>query len=216
MQPNLLIGAAAGGSNADFSVPNRATSGTVTGGHGGIYGGLTGFYAEGSLSFSGLSNDVRRTAGAVGGVAGEAERANFNSFEVRVRGEVGQRFPFNGVGYNSVGVTPFAAVEFANLSTDSFREQGPGSGLLALAINSRDTDSLPVFAGVRVDGLMPVGTGMVARPYVQVAYIHEFEPTRNLQANIVSLTGRKLPRRRRPAGRERRPGQGRLRPRGAA
>ena len=72
VQPNLLIGAAAGGSNADFTVPDRATSGTVTGGHGGlygIYGGLTGFYAEGSLSFSGFSNDVRRTAGAVGGTA---------------------------------------------------------------------------------------------------------------------------------------------------
>ncbi len=192
VQPNLLIGAAAGGSNADFTVPNRATSGTVTGGHGGlygIYGGLTGFYAEGSLAFSGFSNDVRRTAGAVGGVGGETERANFDSFEVRVRGEVGQRFPFNGVGYNSVGITPFAAVEFANLSTDGFREQSGGNGLLALAVASRDTDSLPVFAGVRVDGLMPVGTGMVARPFIQVAYIHEFEPTRNLQANIVSLTG---------------------------
>ncbi|MDX7952386.1 autotransporter domain-containing protein [Lichenihabitans sp. Uapishka_5] len=190
VQPNLLLGAAAGGSGADFRVPDRATSGTVTGGHGalyGIYGGATGFYAEGSLAFSGFSNDVRRTAGAVGGLAGEAERSSFDSFEVRVRGEVGQRLPFNGAGYDSIGVTPFAAVEFANLSADGFRETGAGSGLLSLAVAGRDTESLPVFTGVRVDGLMPVGTGMVARPFVQVAYVHELEPTRNLEANFVSL-----------------------------
>jgi subtilase-type serine protease len=191
VQPNLLIGAAAGGSSADFTVSNRATSGTVTGGHGaiyGVFGGLNGFYAQGSVTVSGFSNDVRRTAGGIGSVAGESERASFDSLEVRVRGEFGQRFAFNGAGYDSVGVTPFAAVEYANLSADSFTEQGPANGLLALAVRGRDTDSLPVFAGLRLDGILPMG-GLAARPFVQVAYIHEFEPTRNLEAGLVSLPG---------------------------
>lgn len=192
VQPNLLIGAAAGGSSAEFTVSDRATSGTVTGGHGalyGVYGGLNGFYAEGSVTFSGFSNDVRRTAGGIGALGGESERASFDSIEVRVRGEFGQRFAFNGVGYDSVGVTPFAAAEYGDLSADGFTEQGPAGGALALAVRGRDTDSLPVFAGLRLDGIMPLGGGLAARPFVQVAYIHEFEPTRNLVATLVSLPG---------------------------
>lgn len=193
--PDLLIGAAVGGTGADFSVRDRATTGTVTGGHGALYatyGALSGFYLQSSLAFSGFSNDVRRTAGGVGAVGDEAERASFDSFEVRVRGEVGQRFGFGGVGYGSVGVTPFAAVEYANLSTDRFTETNAATGVpgaLGLAVAGRTTESLPVFAGLRLDGVFAVGEGMVARPFAQVAYIHEFDPTRNLVNSFVSLPG---------------------------
>lgn len=194
-RPDLLIGAAVGGTSADFSVRDRATTGTVTGGHGALYatyGTLSGFYLQSSLGFSGFSNDVRRTAGGVGAVGGEVERASFDSFEVRVRGEVGQRFGFGGVGYGSVGVTPFAAVEYANLSTDGFAETNAATGApgaLGLAVAGRTTESLPVFAGLRLDSVMAVGDGMVARPFTQVAYIHEFDPTRNLLNSVVSLPG---------------------------
>ena len=167
----------------------------MTGGHGALYatyGGLTGFYVQSSLAFSGFSNDVRRTAGGVGAVGGEAERASFDSFEVRVRGEVGQRFGFNGAGFGSYGVTPFAAVEYANLSTDGFTETNAGTGApgaLSLAVAGRTTESLPVFAGLRFDSVFALGQGMVARPFAQVAYVHEFDPTRNLVNTFVSLPG---------------------------
>lgn len=186
-QPNWLIGVAGGGTGADFTVPNRATSGTVTGGHGALYssyGFADALYLQSSLAFSGFSNETRRTAGGVGVL--ELEKAAFDSFEVRVRGEIGKRFD-----YGTLGVTPFAAVEYANLSSDGFTETAPGGvpGLLSLHVAGRSTDSLPVFAGLRFDGTSTLGNGMLLRPFAQVAYLHEFEPARNLVNTLVSLPG---------------------------
>lgn len=80
-------------------------------------------------------------------------------------------------------------MEYANLSSDGFHETGAGTGLLAVALVGHTTESLPVFVGVRLDGLMPVGTGKVARPSVRVASVPEFDPTRNRDAGFVSLSG---------------------------
>ena len=185
-QPNWLLGAAVGGSSADFNVPGRATSGNVTGAHGALfssYGFAQGLYFDSSLAFSGYSNDTRRQAGGVGGLPSETERASFDSFEVRVRGEIGKRF-----FYGPTGVTPFAAVEYANLDADGFREQPvTGAGLLALRVAARTTESLPVFAGLRLDGFYSLSGGQVLRPFVQVAYVHEFDPTRNLNNGLLVL-----------------------------
>ncbi len=186
-QPNWLLGAAVGGSGADFNVPGRATSGSVTGAHGALFSSYSfaqGFYADGSVSFSGFSNDTRRIAGGVGGVAAETERASFDSFEVRARGEIGKRLI-----YGATGVTPFAAVEYASLDADGFEERlaGGGIGALGLRVASRTTESLPVFAGLRLDGLYTLPGGQVMRPYVQAAYVHEFDTTRALVNNLLAL-----------------------------
>src|SRR5262249_59335469 len=63
-----LVGVAVGGSEAHFSVPDRATSGDLLGGHVGAYGVQTwgALYAAGVLSYSRFDNDVRRTIAGVG------------------------------------------------------------------------------------------------------------------------------------------------------
>ncbi len=89
-------------------------------------------------------------------------------------------------------MTPFAAVEYANLNSDGFTEHNVATGLpgaLSLAVASRTTESLPVFAGLRFDSVFAAGDGMIARPFAQVAYVHEFDTTRNLVNSFVSLPG---------------------------
>ena len=68
VDPTRLVGVAVGGSESHFSVPDRATSGNLLGGHVGAYGVATwgALYAAGILSYSRFDNDVRRTIAGVG------------------------------------------------------------------------------------------------------------------------------------------------------
>ncbi|WP_131118488.1 autotransporter domain-containing protein [Lichenihabitans psoromatis] len=186
VQPNWLIGAAVGGSEADFNVPNRATNGTVTGVHGGLYstyGFANSFYLQSSAVLSGFSNDTHRTAGGFGGLGAQRLNGSYDSFEVRLRGEVGKRFD-----YGTTGITPFVAVEYANLQSDGFSEtSNAGVGTLGLNVRDRTTESLPVFVGARFDSIYAMGNGTVLRPYLTLAYVHEFSPTRNLVHSFLSL-----------------------------
>src|SRR5262249_49370414 len=63
VDPTRLIGVAVGGSESHFSVPDRATSGDLLGGHVGAYGVATwgALYAAGVLSYGRFDNNVRRT-----------------------------------------------------------------------------------------------------------------------------------------------------------
>ena len=68
VDPTRLVGVAVGGSESHFSVPDRATSGNLLGGHVGAYGVATwgALYAAGVLSYSRFDNEVRRTIAGVG------------------------------------------------------------------------------------------------------------------------------------------------------
>ena len=190
--PGALLGTAAGGTDGSFNVPNRATSGSTTGAHvaGYTLASFGPFYGAASLSGSFYTN---RTTRNVAGFGGETERGSFNSREVRARLEAGRGFAVPSA-FGAVTVTSFVALEIAQLRSDGFTEQtiagGPGGpGLFALNVSGQSTADVPAFVGLRFSSVTSLGNGMVLKPVLQAAYVHEFAPERQVFAGINSLPG---------------------------
>jgi subtilase-type serine protease len=186
--PNNLVGVAVGGSDGDFSVPGRSTSGSTTGGHVAIYDLATfgHYYAAATGSFSYYNNRTTRTAGGFGGIASETEKGNFDSYEFRTHLEAGRHFD---AVWNGISVTPFAAVEAADLHSNGFGETSvSGPGLLRLAVQDQSAASVPTFLGARFQRATNFG-GMVLTPTLQAAWVHEFAPYRSQVAGIADLPG---------------------------
>src|SRR5207253_2044040 len=68
LTPDLLVGAAAGGSESNFSVSTLATTGRLTGGHVGLYGLKTwgAYYAAAAVSYARFDNSTSRTIVGIG------------------------------------------------------------------------------------------------------------------------------------------------------
>ncbi|MEA2833367.1 MAG: hypothetical protein QOG66_1569, partial [Methylobacteriaceae bacterium] len=178
LMPNTLIGVAAGGSSARFSVPSLATSGSVDGGHIGIYGVTTlgPFYAQSSSTLSVFRNHETRNVTPFGGLNGETERGDFTSKELRSRLEFGRKFI-----WADFSVTPFAAMEIAKLWSNAFTETGNagGPGLLTLSVPAASHVSAPAFVGARFEKAFILANGWVFTPSASLAYVHEFSPLRD-------------------------------------
>jgi outer membrane autotransporter protein len=186
--PDLLVGAAAGGSASTFSVPDRSTSGTLDGAHAGAYAVARrdGWYTAASVGFAAFSNKTSRTIAGVGPT--ETATASFNSNLLSGRLELGLEHRIGGFA-----VTPFAAVQFAQLWQAGFSESSTtaagGPGVLGLTVPSRSVSSLPTFAGLQVDNRMALANGMIWTPYARVAWVHEFDPSRAISASFITLPG---------------------------
>ncbi|TDT89601.1 outer membrane autotransporter protein [Azorhizobium sp. AG788] len=190
VQPDWLVGIALGGSTSQFSTTSLNTSGTVDGAHLSLYTTYampSDSYVRGVFTFSGFSNDVKRVAGGVGALAVENEKGSFDSYEARVRGEIGKRF-----GFGAFGVTPFAAMEFATLNSSAFNEVNSQTGTvgnLSLQVNGQSTQSAPLFLGARFDAAMPMDGGRALRADATLAYVHDFYSDRSLTNSFVALPG---------------------------
>jgi uncharacterized protein with beta-barrel porin domain len=186
LNPNLLIGVAAGGSASTFSVPDRATSGTLDGAHIGTYGTARwgAWYAAGALAFSAFDNKVNRTIAGVGPT--ELATGTFNSDMLSGRFEMGYRQMIGGFA-----VTPFAAVQFAELWEAGYSESSTtltgAPGVNGLTYTSQTVSSLPTFLGAQVDTRVVLASGMVWSPYARLSWVHEFEPTRDVAASFITL-----------------------------
>ena len=190
INPSYLVGVAVGGSDGEFNVPNRATSGSTTGGHIAFYdiARFGAFYGASSTSASFYQNRTTRNVAGFGGLASETERGNFSSHEFRSRVEFGREFA-GALGFGGT-ITPFIALEIADLRTNGFGEQTiAGPGLFALNVSGQSTADVPSFVGARYSTAMVLGNGMVFRPTIQAAYVHEFAPYRQQFAGIASLPG---------------------------
>jgi outer membrane autotransporter protein len=117
VDPTRLVGVAVAGSESHFSVPDRATSGDLLGGHVGAYGVATwgALYAAGVLSYSRFDNDVRRTIAGVGPT--ETATGRFASDLFGARLEIGRSYALQWAN-----VTPFAA-ELNALATRLYRDE---------------------------------------------------------------------------------------------
>jgi outer membrane autotransporter protein len=188
INPNLLLGFAAGGSASNFSVPDRATSGTVDGAHLGAYGVARSgaWYASGALAFATFDNRTNRTIAGVGPT--EMENGKFNSDLFNGRFELGFKQAYNGFAF-----TPFAAVQFAELWQSGYSETTAAvtgaPGVLGLSYGSRSVSSLPTFVGAQFDSKLALANGMTWTPYARVSWVHEFEPTRQITASFIALPG---------------------------
>jgi len=183
---DLLVGLGLGGTTSSFSVPDRATGGNLDAAHVGVYGVARheAFYAAGSIAFAAINNRTNRTIAGVGPT--ETANASFASDLLDGRFELGYRQRFGGVA-----VTPFAAVEYAQLRQSGFTETTTAvtgaPGVLGLAVSSRTVSSLPTFVGAQIDSRMMFTNGMMWSPYARVSWVHELQPTRDLTATLVTV-----------------------------
>ena len=187
IDPTRLVGFAVGGSDGHFSVPGRATSGDVLGGHVGAYGVATwgALYAAGVLSYSRFDEEVRRTIAGVG--ATETASGRFASDLFGARLELGRTYALPWLN-----VTPFAAVQTATLWQRGFSETTTAGGLpgiLGLTYGSQTTTSLPTFLGVQLDARYAWVNGMMWSPFVRAAWMHEFNRDRSIAGSFVSVPG---------------------------
>ena len=123
VNPDFLVGFAAGGSTSGFSVPALATSGSVDGAHLGAYGVARwgAWYATGALTAAAFENRTNRTIAGVGPT--EVATASFKSDLFGGRFELGHKHAFDGFA-----ITPFAAVQFAELWQQGYTENRPPPG----------------------------------------------------------------------------------------
>jgi outer membrane autotransporter protein len=187
VDPTRLVGVAVGGSESHFSVPDRATSGDLLGGHVGAYGVATwgALYAAGVLSYSRFDNDVRRTIAGVGPTESATGRFASDLFGARL--EVGRSY-----AWQWLDVTPFAAVQTSTLWQRGFTETSTAAGLpgvLGLTSQPQTTTSLPTFLGVQLDTRLALANGTVWSPFLRAAWVHEFNPDRSIANSFASIPG---------------------------
>ena len=184
--PDVLFGLAIGGSSSNFSVRDRITSGHLEAAHFGGYGVKTwrSFYAAGALSFSTFRNDTTRSIVGIGPT--ETATGSFGSNLLSGRLEVGSKQVFKWFA-----VTPFAAVQFAELWQNGFTETNPvpagAAGPLGLTYGSISVSSLPTFVGAQFDTRIAFANGMALSPYARVSWVHEFNPNRAINAGFIAL-----------------------------
>ena len=183
---DLLLGFSAGGSGANISVPNRTTTGDLTGGHFGFYGLKTWgpAYAAASVNYARFDNTTNRTIIGVGPT--EVARGNFASDQVSARFELGWKRAFA-----QYTLTPFVAVEPAAVRAHSYNEVSNsvagGAGVLGLSFAARTTTSLPTFVGAQIETRTVFSDGVTMTPYARASWVHEFEPNRQVNPAFISV-----------------------------
>jgi outer membrane autotransporter protein len=183
-----LVGFAVGGSESQISVPDRATSGQIFGGHVGAYGVADwgAIYASGMVSYGRYDNRTTRTIAGVG--PSETATGRFATDQIGARLELGRRYRVQ-----EINVTPFAALQVAELWQHGFTETSATTtgqtGILGLTYQPRTATSLPTFLGAQFDTRFMLANGTVWSPLVRVAWVHEFMPDRSIAAALVSVPG---------------------------
>jgi outer membrane autotransporter protein len=186
---DFLLGFAVAGSQSTFSVPDRSTNGSVDGGHFGLYGAMrrNAWYVATSMSYAHLDNETNRTIAGVGPT--EYAQGKFASDQFSIRTEVGRR---NVVG--TFAITPFAAVELNQLWQNSYSETSviAGSstpGILGLSYDSKTVTSVQSSLGAQLESRYILQNDMVLRPFARLAWVHEFEPDRQITASFNAAPG---------------------------
>ncbi len=185
--PDLLAGVAVGGSSSSFSVPDRSTSGSLTGSHFGAYtvARFSPWYVAGAVQYSHFDNNTSRSILGVGPT--ETAVGSFGSDLFSGRVEVGWQYTL----MPGFAVTPFAAVQAAQLRQRSFDETsfGPNGtfGANALGFASERVSSLPTFLGTEFDARYALGNGMILSSFSRLSWVHEFDPARNVTASFLAL-----------------------------
>jgi outer membrane autotransporter protein len=184
--PDLLAGFAMAGSSSNFSVRDRITSGHLEGAHFGGYAvkAWGSLYAAGAASFSTFRNSETRSIVGIG--PSETATGSFGSNLLSGRLEAGWKQAFNWFA-----ITPFAAVQPAQLWQNGFTETNPvpvsTADPLGLSFGSRSITSLPTFVGAQYDTHVAFRNGMVLSPYARLSWVHEFKPDRAINASFIAV-----------------------------
>ncbi len=176
--PTTLVGIAAGYSNARFSVDDLTTHGQGEGGHVGIYGVKTygRAYLAGAADYAHFHNQTDRF---IDWLVDERANSSFDSDGFSARFEAGWKQPVN-----RFFVTPFVGADVAYLNSEDFTEDsravGGGPGILGLSFDGDSTTSVTSSVGVQLDTRIMMDEGQILTPFARVAWVHEFEPDRDL------------------------------------
>jgi uncharacterized protein with beta-barrel porin domain len=202
INPNFLLGFAAGGGASSFIVQDRATSGTVDAYHAALYGAWRNlnFYASGILSYDWFNDDESRFASIPGVVL---PASNFIGGPYVIPGfleKPSARFDANALsGYGEAGynaryglltATPFVGLEFASLRTGGFTENNQGfPSTIGLSYAARTTTSLPSFLGLQLEGKGDLPNAMGLDLWARAAWKHEFDATRSTESAFIAAPG---------------------------
>ena len=190
--PQTVVGAAAGVSVSNYGVSYTGANGRATGAHFGIYGlhDMGTFYVNGSLAYNRFDGSATRVIAGIGST--ETEKSSAVSSQLAGRLEVGRPFEVAKFEAGQMGVTPFVALQPAQLWTPAYTEtsvtQNGAPGVFALSYQAQGTTSLPTFLGAQLDGETMVN----ARPlkgWFRAAWVHEFLPDRGVTAGFTVLPG---------------------------
>ena len=181
------IGVAGGVSQGSFRA--GAATGSGSGVHLGAHAGLSvgGFYAAASVAGAAYSNATSRAVAGPPGLGAETENGAFRAREGRARLETGWRDTSPGLH-----VAPFAAVEVAALQSDHYVETLGGAGaagLLGLAYAAQTTLSGMTSLGLKLDGQLVLGNGVVVTPSASLAWVHDLSPARAVKGSLAVLPG---------------------------
>jgi outer membrane autotransporter protein len=194
--PDTIVGFAVGGGTSGFDVADRLTSGQVNSAHFAAYAAERWgpLYATGILGYNAFYNTEKRSVSIPGStlpiipVPGLANNLqdSFASQSVSGRVEVGWRFPVD-----KLTVTPFGALQFDVWDMQGSTEGGVNGGAnnLGLSYASRVVSSLPLFLGAQVDSTDLMVFGNQASAWFRLAWEHEFEDSRTIQASFISAPG---------------------------
>ena len=93
-----------------------------------------------------------------------------------------------------INLTPFAAIRFDAMWQGSYAETSavagsstPGS--LGLRYSAHNVTSVPGSLGLRVDTSVQMNDGIVISPSVRLSWVHEFAPTRAIDAAFLAAPG---------------------------
>jgi outer membrane autotransporter protein len=146
------------------------------------------FYLAGAADYSHFDNETERGIALGGSVPTEQETGKFASDDLSGRLEAGWEQSFG-----RLNVTPFAGVQGSRLWTDGFTENSVtldgGPGIFALKFGSQDVTSQLSSLGIQLDTRIALANGMMLSPFGRVAWLHEFDPERNVVATLISVPG---------------------------
>ncbi len=187
-EQGLTYGLSLGGGSSDFSVSQENSRGHDTSVNVAAYAlARRGeIYLSGVLSYGNFSTDLHRDN--VAGLAGllTSGRETFDSNVAGGRVELGWT---HRIG--ALTMTPYAAVDLDELWQGGFSEDTPSGSAsaasgLALRYGSVSQLSAPLTLGARLSTSLLLGGTRRFTPYLDLGWVHEFNPTRSVNAAFVA------------------------------
>jgi outer membrane autotransporter protein len=189
LAPGLLVGASIGAAGSSFSLAGQPSSGNAHTIFFGLYGAWTmaSFYVDAAAGYGHGSFTTARTITV--GATSELAHGDFGGDQYGGRIETGWRFQIQ-----RYRLTPFAGVAAQALHQDSYSESTTNTatnalGTLGLSYAGQTTTSVRSFLGGEATTSFTLGEHTTVTPRLRVAWAHEFDRTRQVNASFLSLPG---------------------------
>ncbi len=185
VQSNFRVGAVLGAATSNFTVADRNTSGTISGGQLGLYGTAIwdSYYLTGVVAYGQYEAHTSRSLQI--GDLNSSLKASFGIGAPSARLEFGQNFKIQEDTY----LTPFAAVQVTGLFQQGFNEKNQGANF-GLTVPGQTSVSTPASLGMQIAGKYKLENGGSFLPVVRAAWVHDFTAERSFSnMNLSALPG---------------------------